>query len=117
MALSEDQRALLRLLLAGDTYEHVADVLGSSADEVRGRAHEAAKRPRGRGRRGSARLTPSMRGWRFSRGPQLEASAPAAMAGETGRRRLALWIVAGGAGVVLLVVLLVVAVGRRWGRG
>ena len=28
MALSEDQRALLRLLLAGDTYEQVADVLG-----------------------------------------------------------------------------------------
>ena len=42
MALSEDQRALLGLLLAGDTYERVADVVGTSADEVRRRAHEAA---------------------------------------------------------------------------
>ena len=42
MALSEDQRALLRLLLSGDTYEQVADVLGIQAAEVRTRAHEAA---------------------------------------------------------------------------
>ena len=42
MALSEDQRALLGLLLAGDTYERVAELLGTSADEVRKRAHEAA---------------------------------------------------------------------------
>src|SRR6187549_3321204 len=43
MALSDDQRALLRLLMAGDTYEHVADVLGTSPSEVRGRAAEAAE--------------------------------------------------------------------------
>jgi hypothetical protein len=43
MALSEDQRALLRLLLSGDTYEQVADVLGIEAGEVRTRAHEAAR--------------------------------------------------------------------------
>ena len=42
MALSEDQRALLWLLLAGDTYEQVAEVLGTSPDEVRSRAHHAA---------------------------------------------------------------------------
>ncbi len=42
MALSEDQTALLRLLLAGDTYERVADVLGTTPDEVRDRAHAAA---------------------------------------------------------------------------
>ena len=42
MALSEDQRALLGLLLAGDTYERVADVVGTSADEVRRRAYDAA---------------------------------------------------------------------------
>ncbi len=42
MALSEDQRALLRLLLSGDTYEQVADVLGIGVDEVRARAQEAA---------------------------------------------------------------------------
>ena len=35
MALSEDQRALLRLLLSGDTYGQVADVLGIGADQVR----------------------------------------------------------------------------------
>jgi hypothetical protein len=43
MALSEDQRALLRLLLSGDTYEQVADVLGTGVDEVRNRAQEAAR--------------------------------------------------------------------------
>jgi hypothetical protein len=43
MALSEDQRALLRLLLSGDTYEQIADVLGIGADEVRTRAHEAGR--------------------------------------------------------------------------
>jgi hypothetical protein len=42
MALSDDQVALLGLLLAGDTYERVADVLGTTADEVRQRAHRAA---------------------------------------------------------------------------
>src|SRR3954470_6757315 len=42
MALTEDQRALLRLLLAGDTYEQVADVLGTDAADVRDRAHAAA---------------------------------------------------------------------------
>ena len=42
MALSSDQRALLRLLLAGDDYEQVADVLGASEVEIRERAHAAA---------------------------------------------------------------------------
>ena len=41
MALTEDQRALLQLLLAGDTYDRVAELLGESAGEVR-EAHEAA---------------------------------------------------------------------------
>ncbi len=43
MALSEDQRALLRLLLAGDTYEQVAGVLGTNPDEVRHTAHRAVE--------------------------------------------------------------------------
>src|SRR6188472_3598992 len=43
MALSEDQRALLQLLIAGDTYEQLAEVLGTSADDVRERAHAAAR--------------------------------------------------------------------------
>ena len=42
MALTEDQRALLRLLLAGDDYAQVASVLGASAAEIRERAHAAA---------------------------------------------------------------------------
>src|SRR5918994_1258764 len=42
MALTEDQRALLGLLLGGDTYERIADVLGIDPGEVRSRAHEAA---------------------------------------------------------------------------
>lgn len=41
MPLSQDQRALLRLLLAGDTYEQIAGVLGASPSEVRSRANEA----------------------------------------------------------------------------
>ena len=42
MALSDDQLALLRLLLAGDTYEQVAEVLGATPQEVRQRAQRAA---------------------------------------------------------------------------
>jgi hypothetical protein len=41
MPLSEDQRALLRLLLDGDDYDGVASLLGTEADDVRGRAGEA----------------------------------------------------------------------------
>ena len=114
MALSEDQRALLRLLLAGETYEHVADVVGSSAGEVRGRAHEAAEALEGEG---DPELPVDAVNARLAvlEGAPVEASAHAAVAGETGRRRLVLWIVAGGAAVVLLVVLLVVAVGGDGG--
>jgi hypothetical protein len=42
MALSDDQRALLGLLVGGDTYERVAEVTGTSVDEVKTRAREAA---------------------------------------------------------------------------
>ena len=41
MALSEDQQALLRLLDAGDSYEQVAAVLGTTPEDVRRRADEA----------------------------------------------------------------------------
>jgi hypothetical protein len=113
MALSEDQRALLRLLLAGETYEHVADVLGSSAGEVRGRAHEGADALEGEG---DPELPVDSVNARLAvlDGAPADASAHAAVAGETGRR-LALWIVAGGAALVLFVVLLVVAVGGDGG--
>jgi hypothetical protein len=42
MPLSEDQRALLRLLLAGDDYSQIAEVLGTSPGDVRAQAHRAA---------------------------------------------------------------------------
>jgi hypothetical protein len=43
MQLSEDQQALLRLLLRGDTYEEIAEVVGTSRADVRARAHRAAE--------------------------------------------------------------------------
>jgi hypothetical protein len=111
MALSEDQRALLRLLLAGDTYERVAEVLGTSADQVRRRAQEAATvlasegDPELQAEAVRARLE-ALEG--ASRGePAFDAAEPA----NDGRRRLALRIVGGGAILVLLVVLLVVGIG------
>ena len=115
MALSEDQRALLGLLLSGDSYERVADVLGTSSDEVRGRAHEAARAleaerdPELPARAVRERLA-------ALEGAPAESAAPVTSARtETGRRRVALWIVAGGATLVLLVVLLVVAIGGSGG--
>jgi hypothetical protein len=41
MALSEDQRALLRLLLDGEDYDAIGSLLGEGPDAVRERAHEA----------------------------------------------------------------------------
>ena len=111
MALSEDQRALLGLLLAGDTYERVADVVGTSADEVQMRAHDAANEldaqddpefPPGAVRERLAALEGA---------PAPEAASGLDAPEESDRRRLGLWIVAGGAAAVLLVVLLVVGLG------
>jgi hypothetical protein len=111
MALSEDERALLRLLLAGDTYERVAEVLGASADQVRRRAQEAAAAletegdPELQAEAVRARLE-ALEG--ASRG---EPALDSAESADDGRRRLALRIVGGGAILVLLVVLLVVGIG------
>jgi hypothetical protein len=115
MALSEDQRALLGLLLAGDTYERVADVLGTSAEEVRGRAHEAATEIEARG---SPEFPPDVVRERLAAlegGPAAQPAPGPAQPQQSDRRRLALWIVAGGAAVVLLVVLLVVGIGSGGG--
>jgi hypothetical protein len=107
MSLSEDQRALLRLLLAGDTYERVADILGTSADQVRGRAHEAAgaleaeSDPELSAEAVRDRLT-ALEG-----PPGADPAAAAAPGQRSDWRRLVLWIVAGAAALVLLVVLLV----------
>lgn len=111
MALSEDQRALLGLLLAGDTYERVADVVGTSANEVRNRAHEAANNLEAQN---DPEFPPDAVRERLA---ALEgAPAPEAASGldapqQRDRRRLGLWIVAGGAAAILLVVLLVVGIG------
>jgi hypothetical protein len=115
MALSEDQRALLTLLLAGETYEHVAEVLGTSADQVRGRAHEAAGALEAEG---DPELSPGAVNERLAvlEGAPAETIAATAAAGPR-RPRLALWIVIGGAALVLLVVALVVGSGGDSGGG
>jgi hypothetical protein len=109
MALSEDQRALLQLLLDGDTYERVGELLGESAADVRAKAHEAAN---------ALEAAPaedlSSRAVRERlealEGPQTGVATPeAAPAPPTSAsgRRWALWL-AGGAAVLILVVVLVV---------
>src|SRR4051812_40950453 len=114
MALSEDQRALLRLLVAGDTYERVAEVLGTGVDDVRARAHEAAN---ALGREPNPEMPPEAVRGRLealedtSAGHTVITPPPSAGA----RTRLALWGVAGGAVLILLVVLLVVGIGGGGG--
>jgi hypothetical protein len=106
MTLSQDQRALLGLLLAGDTYERIAEVLGTSPDEVRSRALEAAAAleeepkpdPSPEAVRGRLRLLDG------GEGPMARpAAAPAPAAGGPSRRLPALLAV--GALVILVVVL------------
>jgi hypothetical protein len=113
MGLSEDQRALLRLLIAGDTYEQVADVLGTSPDMVRTRAREAVESLE---REPEPELsTDAVRGRleALESPPAETAVAPPSPAAPAGgdRRRWALWLVVGGAALIALVVLLVVGVG------
>jgi hypothetical protein len=115
MALSEDQRALLGLLLAGDTYERVADVVGTSADEVRKRAHEAANELEAQS---DPEFPPSAVRERLAAlegAPRPEAAIGPDAPQQSDRRRLVLWIVAGGAAAVLLVVLLAVGIGGGGG--
>ena len=115
MALSADQRALLRLLIAGDTYEQVAQVLGTSAEDVRGRAHQAAnvldagehpELPVDAVRERLAALEGT---------PGPDAGIAPAPSSRAERRPLGLWIVLGGAALVLVVVLLVVGLGGGGG--
>src|SRR3954449_7752469 len=117
MALSEDQRALLRLLMAGDTYERVAQVLGTSADDVRRRAHDAAAALEHESDRemeaGTIRARLEALDGAAPGGP------PPAVTGQprADRRRLDLWIIVGAAALVLLIVLLVVGGGSGGGGG
>jgi hypothetical protein len=87
VALSEDQRALLRLLDAGDSYEQVAKVLGTTPDDVRRRADEAR-----------SELEPG--------------SGPARLP-----QRWVLWAAAAGVAAVVFIVVLVVAGGGGGGGG
>lgn len=112
MALSEDQRALLTLLLAGETYGHVADVLGTNADEVRERAREAAGALEAEG---DPELSPSAVNHRLAMLEGAPAQPTAAAPDHSRRPRLALWLALGGAAVVLVVVALVVAGGGGGG--
>ncbi|HEY1237168.1 MAG TPA: hypothetical protein VGE91_02450 [Solirubrobacterales bacterium] len=113
MALSEDQRALLSLLIAGDTYEQVAEVLGTDAEEVRTRAHQAASALEADG---DPEMPPEPVRGRLAVLDGDEAAAPESAApAHPERRRLALWIVGAGAAVVLVVVLLVVGLGGGGG--
>ena len=111
MALSEYQRALLRLLVGGESYERVADVLGTRPDDVRATAHEAAS---ALDPNDDPDLHPEIVRERLAAldGDPAVSPVPAAgTPGDSGRRSLALLIVAGGAALVLLVVLLVVGGG------
>lgn len=115
MALSEDQRALLRLLLAGDTYERVAQVLGTSPEDVRRRAQDAASaleaEPDPELSTDAVRERLAALEGAFDAEPAI---APATASG-VDRRRLALWIVAGGAALVVALVLVVVGTGGGGG--
>jgi hypothetical protein len=114
MALSEDQRALLGLLLAGDTYERVAEVLGTSADEVRRRAHEASDTLGGDS---DPEISSEAVRERLEAldGAPAQDSAAAAAPSQAERRRTLLWVVLGGAVLVVLLVLLVVGIGGNGG--
>jgi hypothetical protein len=117
MALSEDQRALLRLLLSGDTYEQVADVLGVGADEVRSRAHQAAAALEG----APDREFPAeavRRRLEALEGPSepTEAAPQPTAAGPT-RRPWALWLAIGAVAVVAVVVLVVAVSGGGGDEG
>jgi hypothetical protein len=118
MALSEDQRALLQLLLAGDTYEQVAEVLGTGAGDVRERAHEALGALE---RDPGDELSPEGVRGRLEalEGPQggEQPPAPVAAPSDSPGRPWALWLAAGAAVVVVVVVLLVIGSGGGGGGG
>jgi hypothetical protein len=116
MALSEDQRALFRLLLSGDTYEQVADVLGTDAGEVRDRAHEAANALEESGNREFSpeavrRRLDALEG----RPGPAQPFPPGSQAPSGPVRPWALWLALGGAAVVAVVVLVVTLSGGGGG--
>lgn len=120
MALSEDQRALLQLLLAGDTYQQVSELLGESADEVRAKALAAANALEGAP---EPDLPPRAVRERLDAldGPQAGTPSPAAPGaappGAAGGRGWLLWLVGGAGVLVVLVIVLVIGGGGGGGDG
>jgi hypothetical protein len=108
MALSEDQTALLRLLLAGDTYERVAEVLGTMPEEVKAKAHAAADAVE---REPAGEFSPEAVNVRLSvlEGAPVAAHETPRAAGP--RRSRLLWVAGAGALAVVLVVVLLVTGG------
>jgi hypothetical protein len=100
--------------MAGDTYERLADVLGTSAEEVKGRAHAAAAALEAGPR---AEFPVEAINARLA---ALEGTAmPTPLTSPPTRpgRRWALWAAGGGALLILLVVALLVAGGGGDGGG
>lgn len=116
MALSEDQRALLRLLIAGDTYEQVAQVLGIGADEVRSRAHTAAATLEETGDRELAPAAVRARLDALDGVPGSVEAAPSPPSSSAGRP-WALWLAAGALVVAVIVVVVVFVGGSGGGEG
>ena len=114
MALSEDQRALLQLLIAGERYEQIAELLGTSPGEVRDRAHAAASALEADP---AADISPRAVRERLDAleggEPVAAPHSPAEPANGGGRGRWALWAALGVAAVVVAIVL--VAVGGSGG--
>jgi hypothetical protein len=113
MALSDDQIALLRLLLAGDTYQRVAEVLGTSADEIKQRAHHAAATLEAEPTEEFSAEAVNERLAALDGGSAAgSGTEPASAAAATPVwRQPALWLAGGAAALVLIVVLVVVASG------
>jgi hypothetical protein len=110
MAVTPDQRALLRLLLSGDTYGQVAEVLGIGRDQVRSRAHAAAADLEGaKDDELSAEAVRRRLTELDEPGQAVEAPSPG-VAGTPRRtgRPWALWIAAAGVAIAAIVVILVV---------
>ena len=109
MALSEDQRALLRLLLDGEDYESIATLLGDEPDAIRERAHAALAASDSDERQ----LSVAVRD-RIAQldGTPSDGTPPDQVADEptgSGSRRLALWIPLGVALVAVTAIVLVVS--------
>jgi len=113
MALSDDQHALLQLLVTGDTYERVAELLGESPGEVRARAHEAARALEGAPAEdlSSEAVRARLSALEGSEAGEMPAPQPPVPASPARRVPWSLWLAAGAAVLLLVVVLLVTGSG------